>query len=564
MALTLQTIDKEVKQIKKYLNKVNSRLDRIENQLGIEYQTEEVAETPAIKKQEVVAKKSDKESGFEAKVGLKWLGRIGILSLVLGIGFFIKYAFDNNWVGMLGRVIIGVTIGLLLIVVGELFNRKEQYFRLAHTVTGGGFAIIYFAVFAAYHFKNYREAIGITLEVDLALLTIVVILAVIFSLRYNSPIIAGAAFFLGYLTAFLSIDIGIVTLLYCLILTIGIVVVASVRKWGYMSIAGLFATYIVFMIWFYDASRSLLPTISFLLAYFMIFTVNSLSFKSQKDNDVDIYGVFIAIANSFFFYVFAYLWLSDHFPSYKGLFTLAMAIVYLILTYLSSSLQLKKLLTTHLVLIVLYLTLTIPIQLNNDYVTIAWAVEGLLLLYLAFKLPSVPLRYLGYSVGVIVISKTLFIDSWFLKSFSFDNIIGSTRFFSYLVAIVTIYLSIILLEIHNKQLKSWEENVSKIYYFSFVLLITVIIALELNELWISVAWGIEALIILIIGFALKTKERRLVGIGLLGLVIFKVFFMDLRDLDTLFRIISFMGLGIILLVASFLYAKYKDILLMDD
>ena len=47
------------------------------------------------------------------------IGRIGIGAVIIGIAFFLKYAFDNNWVGPSGRVMIGILIGMALLGIGQ-------------------------------------------------------------------------------------------------------------------------------------------------------------------------------------------------------------------------------------------------------------------------------------------------------------------------------------------------------------------------------------------------------------------------------------------------------------
>ena len=85
-----------------------------------------------------------------------------------------------------------------------------------------------------------------------------------------------------------------------------------------------------------------------------------------------------------------------------------------------------------------------------------------------------------------------------------------------------------------------------------------LVLLEMEEFWISVGWTILAAAVLVLGFYLKRKQFRLQGIILFGITILKVFLYDTRELDTLYRTISFIVLGIILLLASFIYTKYKD------
>lgn len=75
---------------------------------------------------------------------------------------------------------------------------------------------------------------------------------------------------------------------------------------------------------------------------------------------------------------------------------------------------------------------------------------------------------------------------------------------------------------------------------------------------VTVAWGVEGLVLLGIGFALGERILRLQGLGLLLICILKLFFYDLRNLETMYRILSFIALGLILLAVSWIYSRFRD------
>ena len=63
---------------------------------------------------------------------------------------------------------------------------------------------------------------------------------------------------------------------------------------------------------------------------------------------------------------------------------------------------------------------------------------------------------------------------------------------------------------------------------------------------------------LTVGIARPSRLLRLMALMLLGLTIFKVFLLDLSSLEKLYRIISFIVLGVILLAVSFLYQRLRQ------
>ena len=85
-----------------------------------------------------------------------------------------------------------------------------------------------------------------------------------------------------------------------------------------------------------------------------------------------------------------------------------------------------------------------------------------------------------------------------------------------------------------------------------------------KELATSIAWIFLSLIFFVIGIWKRIRVYRFISIILFGISILKVFIFDLSFLETVYRIISFIVLGVILIFISFLYQKYKDVIFMDE
>jgi uncharacterized membrane protein len=89
-------------------------------------------------------------------------------------------------------------------------------------------------------------------------------------------------------------------------------------------------------------------------------------------------------------------------------------------------------------------------------------------------------------------------------------------------------------------------------------LLTVLLAYEVSGRFLTVAWGLEGIALAGAGFALRERSLRLSGLALLGACVLKVFLYDLRELETLFRILSFIVLGLVLLGVSLAYTRFRD------
>lgn len=69
-------------------------------------------------------------SDLEARIGSHWLNRIGIAAVLIGVSYFLKYAFENNWIGPAGRVGIGLIAGIAVGFGASAFAAAAMAFSL--------------------------------------------------------------------------------------------------------------------------------------------------------------------------------------------------------------------------------------------------------------------------------------------------------------------------------------------------------------------------------------------------------------------------------------------------
>ena len=77
-------------------------------------------------------------------------------------------------------------------------------------------------------------------------------------------------------------------------------------------------------------------------------------------------------------------------------------------------------------------------------------------------------------------------------------------------------------------------------------------------IYLTASWSLLALALFTTGIALRERMYRWLGLGVLACALGRVFISDVWKLETLYRILSFMALGIVLLVLGFIYNKYQE------
>jgi uncharacterized membrane protein len=208
---------------------------------------------------------------LETNIGLTLVNRIGVVTLVLGIGFFFKWAVDNQWIGPAGRVMLGVIAGLVAIGIADVLWRKGQRI-FAQGGTAVGLGILYLAVYAAF---GYYQLIPQSLAFMFMVATTV--LAVALALRYASVAMAVLGLAGGYLTPILlstGEDRPWFLFSYLLLLNIAAMVLARMRQWQSLEILSLAATVVTYGSWFeqqFKPEKQFVATF-FALIYYALFS----------------------------------------------------------------------------------------------------------------------------------------------------------------------------------------------------------------------------------------------------------------------------------------------------
>lgn len=137
-------------------------------------------------------------SQWEMIIGTNWLARIGIIVIALGVIFFMKFSFDNNYISPSIRILMAMALGMACLISGEYFNHKKMPAQV-QVFWGGGILILYSAIVVA---KHYPFISGTVLESNLlAIVFMVLVTAVAYlaALRYDSPAIAAIGLIGGFL-----------------------------------------------------------------------------------------------------------------------------------------------------------------------------------------------------------------------------------------------------------------------------------------------------------------------------------------------------------------------------
>lgn len=524
------------------------------------------------------------DADLESMVGGQWLNRIGIAALLIGAAYFLKLAFDNNWIGPSGRVAIGLLAGIGLIIWAErIHSRGHKYF--AYSLTSVGVGIMYLSLWAAFQLYHLVPG-GVAFAGMIAVTASTAVLAV----RKDTQILAAVALAGGFATPTL-LSTGenrpVELFSYLLMLDVFAIVLATFRPWRRLVGGAYLATIVYYFGWaakFYAQDQRGIATVV-ISSIFLLFVSLPL-LRQLQDEPLDAGTtppdrsktlIAITVLNPVFYFGVLYsLYESDHQPELAwvaiGLAAIYIAISQRLDTELASfppEERLEKWL--HLALGLGFLTLAIPLKLDGHWITIGWLVEAGLLLGVGHRARNDFLKHAALVALGLGVFRLLFIED-----FDPTRLILNWRFVSYLVAIAVFAgLAWAIREEHGTRHKA----------FTIVLIcINALALLALNyevsnyfdrqanfrpdqyvydmrenqrarDFVYSALWMIYGAVALVIGFWRKLASLRWQALVLIAITIGKVFLYDLKNLTGALRVLSFIGLGVLLMAISFLYQK---------
>jgi Predicted membrane protein (DUF2339) len=211
-----------------------------------------VVEPPRFATLQSAATRSTKEQrmksvfALEETLGTKWLSKLGITLLVLGVAWFGILALEQ--LGPAGKVGISYTISLALLAGGIFTEKRDRYRMLGHTLIGGGWALLFFTTYALNHVDAMR-VMG-SENTDLIFMLAVAVAMVAHTLRYRSQLVTGLAFLLAYTTVSLSHD-DVYSLASGVILAIGLVTIVIKMEWFELEVFGILSSYLNHLYWLY-------------------------------------------------------------------------------------------------------------------------------------------------------------------------------------------------------------------------------------------------------------------------------------------------------------------------
>jgi uncharacterized membrane protein len=422
----------------------------------------------------------ERHPDLEKFIGENLVNKIGIAILVLSIGYFVKYAIDSNWVGEIGRVAIGILCGG--IIIGFAHRMRNSYTAFSSVLVGGGLAVFYFTITLAFHqFHLFNQLTAFII------LIVITMFAVALSLLYDRQELAVISLVGGFVSPFM-LSTGTSNynglFLYLVILNVGLLIIAYYKQWRILNITAFGLTVIVFAVILF---RLTAPTyhLGFIYStiFYLLYLAINIGYNIREGKKFVASDFSILLTNTaLYFSVGLYLLSEMKHPELRGLFSAALGVLNLGLSYFLF--KNNKVDTNVLYLLsgitLTFISVTAPIQLNGNNITIFWASEAVVLYWL-YQKSAIKLTRLT-AVGIWILMIISLIMDWD-DVYSYEAvlpIIANKGFITSLFSAIATYLLGILVSRDDKE-QAYFKIPKHLFELSAVVILFIGGLLEVNH-----------------------------------------------------------------------------------
>jgi uncharacterized membrane protein len=613
------SLENEVLQLRELVGELTRRIYRLEQRLGVESQPITTSQrepvpgatalpTPQTPRPEarpnvppapaplsvaerMVEHHKSETGDLEQRIGSQWLNRIGIIAVLIGVSYFLKYAFDNGWIGPGGRIAIGLLAGIGVVFWSERFRRKS-YVVFSYSLKAVGIGVMYLSLWAAFQLYHLIPA-GIAFFAMLVVTAATAALA----LAQDAEILAALALVGGFATPAL-VSTGenheVVLFSYVVLLDLFSLVLLKYRPWRRLLIGSFVGTLVMYVGWnssFYTNDQ-LGTTVLFITMFMLIFASAPLITDTREGHSPGgaqtLVGLAFANAAVYFLEVMELLDRTE-LREYRAWVAVALAAFYLLLSRTLAE-KVKRetdgginraIPLLHIGVAVGLLTVAIPLKLSGHWITFGWLVEAAVLFWVGRQTKMNFLKVLSLASLALGLARLLTIDSWRAETF-----VVNERFGMYLLAIAVIAFMVAMMrdELENPTVRTlagggvilinvlalmalcwevdsyWSRAINNAQYTQSGQVIQnawrEVRGLRIaRDFSYSAVWMFYGAALMVIGFWKQQQFLRWQAMVLVAATILKVFIYDVSALDKGYRILSFLVLGAILLAISFLYQR---------
>jgi hypothetical protein len=530
----------EIEKIFASLKNLEARVVNLESQLKAGPRVETEIEVNPL----IPANLKEVTANLEMRIGQYWFAKAGIVILALGIVFLLTFPYQT-WPAILPSL-IGYTLVAFILSLSFLWRKSIVF--LSSYLLGGGLVLLYFSTLRLHYFST--NPVIEKKSVFIGLLLITVFVSYISAIQRKSSYFAALATTLAGITAVISNQSSVI---FTILIIISLLVVYFKLKyqWNGLMIYGLVITYFLHFIWFINNPflghqlqliASPRANLFFILLYMVIFMLgNFLREKATKENIFLIlntslnclagYGLFLMISIT-------------RFKPHLLILHLAAGTLFLILSVIFWVREKSKY-STFFYAVLGYLALSVAIitqfKAPQSLIWLCW--QSLLVISMALWFRSKIIILANFIIFLIIfIGNLIFAQNPGLETLNFG-----------IVALIS--ARVMNWKKHRLELKT--EFMRNSYLVTAFVMIPYAFYYIVPTGYLALSWVGIALFYYLLSVILKNVKYRWMALLTLLLTILYVLLVGIAKLNPLYRMVSFIVLGLVLLIISVAYTKIK-------
>jgi hypothetical protein len=522
------------------LNKLEKRISEIENRLQIFGSEDAIVEIPENLNK---TKEEESEDQLEFRIAQFWLAKIGIIVLIIGFAFLLTLPYEGFPSGV--PSLLGFTFAGALALLSHYSKNNFPY--IYSYLTGGAFVLLFFATLRLHFFGSNPIFTNIAVEIILLLFISAATLA--YSLKKRSVYFSALSLTLAFATAIIS-DNSFFLFFTTAFLSALVVYLKNKYQWQNLIIYGIVLAFFTHLIWFFNnpvlgKAFQLVssPEINslFLLLYASIFLFGNYIGENTSEDYNSIISNALSIILSYSIFLFITL---IQYPLFIGFYHLIASIIFLMFSVLYWT-KFKSKYSTFILAMTGYLALSVAIiiqfEVPNFFIWLCW--QSLLVLSTAVWFKSRFIVTANFVIYLLIIIAYLIYE-------------GKINTVSISYGIVAL-LSARILNWKKDTLELKAEYMRNSYLFIALLIIPYALYNVLPSGFVGLSWLAVAIIYYSLSVILKNKKYRWMALLTLLLTIVYVLILGISSSSSSYKIISFLILGIVLILLSIIYSRNK-------
>jgi uncharacterized membrane protein len=513
-------------------------------------------------------------AGLEELLGGRVLAWLGSVAVLLGIVFFLGMAISRGWIDEPARTVLAFFGSSSLLVVGVwLYERKgrvEAALAAVASALSGLFATL---IVATQIYDLIPAGLG------LGCAGLVGMVAVAIAVRWSSTIVAAIGI-LGALLAPVLVGAGTSgpSLTFLAIALAAAVGVLLWQKWDWLSLGAFAVSAPQLVAWLADNySERLLPTLAVLAGFWALYVVAAIGYelRVRSADALPVASWFLLLGNVVLIAGAGYFALEDtgH-PNAAVAWILGVATAHILLGGFALRQPISREIGSLLISVGLGLSaIGFADALNGPVLVAGWAVQAVVLAYLATRASAAPSNY-GSNAERLMAGAAVYLALAFGHVLAYeappqallDGVEDLGNALAALGASAAAALACGLLwrriRLQWGQLAELAGAAALVYLASVAIIDTLGVtasgeSVQAGQVWLSAFWTVTGLGAILYGLRRGARGFRLGGLALLGVAIVKVYTYDLSELQELSRVLSFIALGLLLLVGAFAYQRIQ-------